>query len=334
MVDIYSIRNSNARYAAQRRDRFIHVYVGATRGIGAASLEMSYQITFQSTFYVLGRSSASFAMQKEALEKLNPSNRIEFLEVEVSTIEGVDAACKHIAGIEKRVDFLYMSCGYLPIAGPSCKHGHILNTTADAAADTKEGREVCMMLSYYSRMRLIYNLLPLLRLSANPKVLSVLYAGGEGLMNDNDLGLESNWHWRALTKHANTMMSISLRQLSATEEKVTFIHAFPGVVATDKTGKFAPLPGASTLWIIMLAIIRWLFTVLPILFGIPVGECGERQAYHLTSDKFGSGFWRVNANSEPIVKSNAAMDKYSEDGWPQKIWNHTVEVWEKAKSKE
>ena len=96
------------------------VFVGATSGIGAGTLEKMVQKLQESTFYVLGRSASRFANQRAKLESLNPSCKIVFIPAEVSLLSAVDATCKHIAASEERVDYLYMSPGLIPLNGPQC----------------------------------------------------------------------------------------------------------------------------------------------------------------------------------------------------------------------
>ena len=96
------------------------VFVGATSGIGAGTLETMVQKLQESTFYVLGRSASRFAKQRARLESLSPSCKIVFIQAEVSLLSAVDAACEQIATSEERVDYLYMSPGLIPLNGPQC----------------------------------------------------------------------------------------------------------------------------------------------------------------------------------------------------------------------
>jgi len=73
---------------------------------------------------------------------------------------------------------------YAPLAG-------ILDIELRNCTDTKEGLDRSFALFYYSRIRLIMNLLPLIRQSPRPRVLSVLNGGREKAMLDDDIGLEN-----------------------------------------------------------------------------------------------------------------------------------------------
>lgn len=96
------------------------VFVGATSGIGASTLETMVQKLLKSTFYVLGRSASRFANQRAKLDSLSPSCKIVFIQAEVSLLSAVDAACKEITASEQKVDYVYMSPGLIPLNGPQC----------------------------------------------------------------------------------------------------------------------------------------------------------------------------------------------------------------------
>jgi len=120
MVNLTEVSKTNDAFAAERHRGLVCVFAGATSGTGAGTLEAMAKILFESTFYVLGRSAAHFATQREKLQSLNPTCTVIFLEAEISLLSDVDAACKQIAAAEGRVDYLYMSCGLIPLNGPQC----------------------------------------------------------------------------------------------------------------------------------------------------------------------------------------------------------------------
>ena len=120
MVKTAIIKQSNARFASEQHVGRVCVFVGATSGIGAGTLEKMVQQLQNSTFYVLGRSKARFAAQRAKLESLNPSCKLIFIESEVSLLCDVDAACRQITAAEDKVDYLYMSAGLVPFNGAQC----------------------------------------------------------------------------------------------------------------------------------------------------------------------------------------------------------------------
>lgn len=121
MTKLSVVRQSNAAFAADRSQSsgLVCVFAGATSGIGASTLEVIASMLHDSTIYVLGRSAAKFAGQKERIAASSPSCRLEFIECDVSLLSHVDTACKQIS--PEKIDLLYMSQGLVPLNGAECK---------------------------------------------------------------------------------------------------------------------------------------------------------------------------------------------------------------------
>lgn len=118
-------REHNLRFANSRNEAgLVCVFAGATSGIGASTLEKVVTMLEAPTFYVIGRSATRFATQSHHLQSLNPNAKIVFLEAEISLLSDVDVVCKQIAAKEKKVDYLYMSPGLMPLNGPQCSFSH------------------------------------------------------------------------------------------------------------------------------------------------------------------------------------------------------------------
>lgn len=184
-------------------------------------------------------------------------------------------------------------------------------------------------------MRLITNLLPLLRCSPRPRVLSVLNAGQELKMQDEDIGLQNpeNFGPRVAINHTTTMMTLGLEYLSQSDanQNVTFIHSFPGLVASDNFYRLTAPDSFGLLGKILVPLIGTFFSVIQKIFGISTAECGARQAFLLTSDRFERGkTWRIDDKSEVINSSNDALEYYREKGWREKVFAHTSQVFKRA----
>lgn len=195
--------------------------------------------------------------------------------------------------------------------------------------DTKEGLETCFALLYYSRMRLVWNLLPLLRQSPRPRVLSVLNAGREQSMRDEDLGLDQHWAPLAAINHATTMTSLAFEYLAENDKQIAFFHVFPGWVRTDIFARLTAPQSSGVAWTITLAAIRILVAVVMLIFGMSAQDSGDRQAFVLASDKYGPGAWRIFRLSDQ-VSAPGVLEQYRERGWPEKVWEHTVRVFDKT----
>lgn len=177
-------------------------------------------------------------------------------------------------------------------------------------------------------MRLLTNLLPLLRQSPQPRVLNVLNAGKEQPLLEDDLGLKKNWSAIQVVNHSTTMTSLLFDYLSAQNPGIAFIHTQPGWVHTDNFARLLD-PEQGLMWRLTVTCIQCLARTLVELFGISASEAGERQAFHLASGLFGPGAWTVDYRSEDVAP-NSAMKRARQDSLSVKVWNHTNEVFVEA----
>ncbi|KAI2629581.1 hypothetical protein GGR54DRAFT_635763 [Hypoxylon sp. NC1633] len=314
MTPVATVIRSNAEFASQNIQGAVCVFAGATSGIGARTLERMTTMFASATFYVLGRSAMQFANQYKILHSLNPQINILYIETEVSLISGIDAACEQIAATERKVDFLCMSMGSIPMNG---------------AVYSPEGIETCFALSYYSRIRLVTNLLPLLRQSQGPRVLSVLNGGKEKHIDEQDIGLARKWSLFAVVKHTTLMTSLVFDHLAASDDQITFMHNCPSLVKSDNLRRISVYKSPRFLWRIVRATTKGQMGNMRFCIGMSPKEAGEREAFHLTSSKYTPGSWRISSRSD-IVPTNDALKYYKDNGWAEKIWEYTNGVWDEA----
>lgn len=326
------IEASSAHFADQRLQDVVCVFAGATSGIGFQTLYQMMTMVHSGTFYVFGRSAAAFEAQKAALEQLNPHSRVVFIETNVALLSGIDKACAIITAAESRVDFLCMSMGGIPKNGAECMYSvSAAKIVANVIADTQERLEVTFTISYYSRMRLVFNLLPLIKRSPHARVLSVLNGGKEKTIDEQDLGLENTWSMGKVMRHTTTMTSLSFDYLAANSAsgQVTFIHNFPSLVKSDNVRK-QNFQKAAPFWRrLLIMAMKQLFAILRFFIGQSPKESGQRQAYHLTSEHYPRGSWRVNEHGE-IVPDNTALTQYKTDGLAERVWQFTSATWDRA----
>jgi len=122
MVTTAAVRTSNDRFAkSERHLGLVCVFAGATSGIGRATLESLVGMLESSNFYVLGRNPDRFARHLERLRASAPTNKIVFIETQLSLISSVDAACERIKAAEKKVDRVCLSPGGMPFGGATCE---------------------------------------------------------------------------------------------------------------------------------------------------------------------------------------------------------------------
>jgi hypothetical protein len=102
-------------------------------------LERMATMLHSPTFYVIGRPATRFVAQHTKLATLKPSCKIAFLEADVSLLSDVDAVCKQIVQAEKKVVYLYMSPGLMPLNGAQCLFPNSISSLRSAKqTDTKE----------------------------------------------------------------------------------------------------------------------------------------------------------------------------------------------------
>jgi hypothetical protein len=160
----------------------------------------------------------------------------------------------------------------------------------------------------------------------------VLNAGKEQQMRDDDIGLENpqNYGWQAAINHITTMTTLAFEYLAENDKQITFMHAFPGLVRTEIFSRLTAPESFGILGTVLLAIMSSFASTVQWLMGMSTLDCGARQAFILTSDKYGPGeVWRIDENSEPI-NAPGVLEQYREHGWREKVWNYTVGVFEKA----
>lgn len=148
-------------------------------------------------------------------------------------------------------------------------------------------------------------------------------------MRDDDIGLEQHWSALAVVDHTTTMTSLAFEHLAENDKRITFLHVYPGFVQTDNFSRLTAPESSGVAWRLLLALICSLITTVQLIFGVSARACGERQAFHLTSDEYGPGAWRIGRLSDQ-VSAPGVLQQYRERGWPEKVWDHTVRVFEKV----
>lgn len=200
--------------------------------------------------------------------------------------------------------------------------------------DTDEGLEECFAVSYYSRGRILANLLPLLHQSPSARVLSILNGTKEKKIDEQDIGLKKKWGMVAVVNHTTICTSLAFDYLSENESprQTAFIHATPGFVNTGTPRTTYPSMKDGVFWWALTSAFQVISGWIIVHFGKSLEESGERHAFLLSTDTIIPGSWRTN-NVNDVIPDNAALKYYQESGWGKTIWDHTTQVWEAALSR-
>ncbi|KAK2810660.1 hypothetical protein FQN50_002700 [Emmonsiellopsis sp. PD_5] len=327
MASLDAVRASNLNLK-KLGPGLVAVFVGGTSGIGETTAREFVRQADRPQVYLVGRNEARASRIIEELKKLNPDGKIDFLKADLELLRNVDEVCEDIKKKEEKINLLFLSPGIITTAGRQ---------------ETTEGLDTKFNLHYYSRMRFIFNLLPLLNAGANSnpsfsRVVSILSGGHEGKLNLNDLALKNTFSLQNCATHAITMNSLALDRLATAHPNISFVHAYPGFVKTSLGRDFGTIASAATK--------AFMFLATPL--AVPFDESGERNLYAATSSRYppksagdsedtevgsdgvkGSGayllHWTGKAN-----QNQKLFDGFKAQGWGEKVWDHTLDVFEKV----
>jgi len=133
---------------------------------------------------------------------------------------------------------------------------------------------------FYSRIRAIQVLLPLLNRSENPHVINILAGGQEGPLVEDDLDLAKpgNFGVASSANQAATMLTLALERFARENPKISFVHAFPGLTAT-------PLLSRGSSGIIGF-LLQWIVTPLGGLFFASPDDVAARALFYATNARY------------------------------------------------
>lgn len=210
---------------------------------------------------------------------------------------------------------------------------------------------------YYSRMRFIVNLLPLLLASSLPAhVISIYAAGTEGKLLPDDLSVRNPTHYTYLQarSHITYMTTLFMESLAERHrEKLSLCHVFPGLVITPGFQNPDLPTWFKHLW-------RWIGPIVAWFTALSPTEAGERMLFLATprfaarqsregdvdsksgtdtateanadiatgtDGKCGSGAYAVNWNGETISVERAYR-RIDKKDLTRKVWDHTTKAFE------
>ncbi|CAJ2512405.1 Uu.00g054200.m01.CDS01 [Anthostomella pinea] len=215
----------------------------------------------QPRVYFVGRRQDEGRRIETEIKALNPDGQYEYLPCDVSLLNNVDELCRLIRRKESSINLLFVSSGTL-IRGK------------------EEGLHYPMAVTYYSRMRCVVNLLPLLKQATSLRRVVTVFAGTmEGAIFPDGFqarGLSI----RSMRGHCVSMITLALESIAKQAPEVSFVHDYPGFVKTGLSRELkGPIPAIASVF----------FAPVMALLNIPIEEVGERQVFFATSARFPPG---------------------------------------------
>jgi NAD(P)-dependent dehydrogenase (short-subunit alcohol dehydrogenase family) len=334
MVKYTDILTSNSSFfSAKPLSNLTAVFVGATNGIGLGTLRAFVKHTSGAspTIYIVGRSQKNLDTLIASLSAINPSAAlIPIIANDLTLIKDAQKAADQIAELAKSgsIDLLIMTPGYI-----SFKYD-----------ENGEGLDRVTTIRYYSRMRFLLTLAPLLRKSSSPRVVTVLGGGGESTLWPEDWTLKDHYNIPNAGGAAVSMITLFFEEFvkQPGNEKIGAVHIAPGLVGGTAL-TFAGFPGWAQ------PLVNWIVLPLINLFGMTIEESGERVLYAATSPKFpsrkseavqtevekgsdgefGSGVYLVKGTSD-VVPGNKVLKGFKEEKMGERVWKHTLEKFDEV----
>ncbi|KAF2811008.1 uncharacterized protein BDZ99DRAFT_508375 [Mytilinidion resinicola] len=327
MVSLPAVLRSNSLIPSTLPPKLVALFVGATSGIGEASLLAFAKTAVKPRAYFIGRSQTAADRILAECRSLNPAGEFIFIQKDVSLIRNVDEVCKEIKAKEKFINIMVLSAG-VPVMDRrlTSENLHLLTAT-----------------TYYSRLRFIANLLPLLRYSPSPLSHVVFVAGGgrEGPLDSTDFPA-LRVPLLQIRGHLTSLITLGLEAVAKLAPEVTFVHDYPGTVKTPLMDHMDGLHGF---------VIRTYVALLGRWVCVPVEESGERHLYLATSARYppakggeagigveegvtgvavgstgevGSGVysvgWDCESSGPQVIELLAGL---REKGMVEEVWKHT-----------
>ncbi|KAL2128610.1 hypothetical protein VTI74DRAFT_8938 [Chaetomium olivicolor] len=260
MVTLEQMRASNLRIPGCLPAGLVAVFAGGTSGIGETTMKQFAKHTVLPRIYFVGRSERAAARLRTELMDLNPAGKYHFIRADLSLLQNVDNVCREIKTKESAINLLFLTSG-----------------TMITGKDTPESLYYPSSITYYARIRLIVNLLPLLQKATSLRRVVTVFGGTkEGPITADDLPGRSLAPL-PLRGHTASMMTLALESLALEAPDVSFVHSSPGFVRTN-LGK--DVRSAA------MGLVRAVFKVVGPMVAVPVGEAGERQLFFATSGRF------------------------------------------------
>ncbi|KAJ4992467.1 short-chain dehydrogenase [Stagonosporopsis vannaccii] len=338
MPDLHTIRDSIAELPQGRP--LVIALVGATTGIGSY-VARAWAATFAQhgsmlRVYIVGRNAARAETLLEFGRKTSPGSDWHFVRVkDLSLIREVDEVSRIIAEQEEaspfaggppRLDVLYLSQAQSPVVKSNV---------------TSEGLDAQMSLLYYSRMRFIQNLTPLLLASQGAAHVISIFAGNtEDSVKHNEIPIGTpppeSYGITSVRRNTTFMKTFFFEGLAEKHAgKISFVHIYPGLV--DGPGFYIEANPwwFRMAWPVMKLLLSWYMTSPEVCGQVMVFLATERypakgtvtegaEVAHSSQHELGGGAYAVGQRGDESEGVNWAKQRRGNTA--NEVWKHTTEV--------
>ncbi|KAF4618763.1 hypothetical protein D9613_009750 [Agrocybe pediades] len=309
-LSLPKIRSSNAEIVRVFKYPPVAVFVGGTAGIGEGMVyTLAKHTNGNSNIIIVGRNKAAAEEILASLPPAPPGVKREFIQCDATLMKNISATTKDILSRYPKINYLVMTTGIMALGGRN---------------ETTEGIDKKLAVHYYTRWKFLHDLLPALE-SANEageeaKVVNVHAAGKGGNIDLNDLDLKQNYSSTRMALTTPTYNDLMMESFAQRSPKLTFIHAYPGIVRTT-------IMATSESW--LLRSTSSLMVALTRPFSVSREECGEYMWHGAWSTANAPGAWRTGSLGEDLGKKNY----YGDAEQMKALWDHTVKTVEAALEK-
>lgn len=221
-----------------------------------------------------------------------------------------------------------------------------------SSTETTEGLYYMTAVTYFARVRLMQNLVSLMRSAPSLRRVVTVFGGTkEGKVNLEDMQARKT-SMLFFRPHLASLLTLSLMAIAKDAPEVGFVHNFPGAV---KRHLGDDLSGMG------IKIMMALYRIVEPFVAMTPKEAGERQVFFATSERFRgceqgidgvpakegglaravdglqgeTGVYSVGSDGEPASKQVVALlTKMRDDGVLEKVWSYTESELERITAQE
>ncbi|KAJ3275250.1 hypothetical protein HDV01_000977 [Terramyces sp. JEL0728] len=259
--------------------------VGGTAGIGQG---IAIQLAKLNANVVIAGRNAKAA--EEIINGLPRSSSHSFEKIDFSLLKDTRRFAENFKEKYTNLDYLVITAGVMRTTGRQ---------------ETEEGIDDKMAVHYYSRARLILDLLPVMKKGS--RVLSVMAAAQGSLVTETDFDLKNSYTVYNVSQACPLYNDLLVDKLSTLYPDVVFFHALPGLVKTNLTDG---LP-----W--YLRVPSKLLTP----FATSIEDCGTYMCSGFLDPERPSGYYLFGSKGERFEKLKVHTDKVRDQ-----VYQHTMDM--------